>query len=258
VGIFFDEVSAAFPSCYQSEVDEDGAHLCFRFDQNFANIGEGPVELRFSVPTGATPPLAPVFQRIYWSDDPAHFNDSPAGEVEFHVTHGHYHFKSFGLSRLWSVDTSGKRSGAQPVRQRKTGRTIPVTLVASGRKVSFCLADTRIDFWAEKGDGPRKYNAPDCLFPATSDGTSDTFVQGVNRGWGDTYDYYLPDQYIEVSGVPDGDYILDTLANPDHQLLEVTEANNCISVKVRLQGMTSPTPSAQLLGPGPACSSLQP
>ena len=80
----------------------------------------------------------------------------------------------------------------------------------------------------------------------------------MNRGWGDTYDYYLPDQYIEVSGVPDGDYILDTVANPDHQLRETTEADNCISVKVRLQGMTSATPSAQLLGPGSACSSLQP
>jgi hypothetical protein len=258
VGIFFDTISAAFPSCYQSEVDEEGARRCLRFDQIFANTGEGAMELRFSVPRGTTPSRSDVLQRTYWSDSPTHFEESVVGQVEYHGTHGHYHFTSFGLSRLWSADATGQRSGSKPVRQRKTARTIPVTLAAAGRKVSFCLADTEIDFWGKKGDGPRTYIAPDCLFPASTDATSDNYVQGITRGWGDIYDYYLPDQYIEVSGVPDGDYILETVGDPDHRLREKSESNNCTSVRIRLDGMTSASPSVRLLGAGPACSQLQP
>ncbi len=33
--------------------------------------------------------------------------------------------------------------------------------------MSFCLADTTIDSWLRKGDGPRTYFAPGCLFPAS-------------------------------------------------------------------------------------------
>ena len=253
VGIFFDAVSPLFPTCYQSEVDEEGARLCLRFDQIFANTGEGAMELRFSVPTGTTPPLTDVFQRLYWSDDPARFDERRAGQVEFHETHGHYHFTSFGVSRLFAATASGARTSAAPIRQRRTGRTVPLTLVRTARKVSFCLADTEIDSWARKGDGPRTYLAPDCLFPASSDGVNDYFVQGITRGWGDIYDYYLPDQYLEVSGIPDGNYVLETQADPDGLLREVTRANNCTSIRIRLSGMSSSSPSARVIGPGPAC-----
>jgi hypothetical protein len=257
VGIFFDEVSTTFPSCYKSEVDEEGARLCLRFDQIFANTGEGPMELRFAVPKGTSPPLASVYQRIYWSDSPTHFEDALAGEVEFHPTHGHYHFTSFGLSRLWAVNQSGAKVGASPLRQRAMKRTLPVQLVRSGKKVSFCLADTEIDFWGKKGDGPRTYIAPDCLFPAFSDAVNDYFVQGITRGWGDIYDYYLPDQFIDVYGVPDGDYILETSGDPEGRMVEKNDANNCTSIRISLRNMASASPSAQILGAGPACSALR-
>lgn len=256
VGIFFDVVSPIFPSCYQSEVDEEGAQLCLRFDQIFANTGEGPMELRFAVPKGTSPPLANVYQRIYWSDSPSHSEDRLAGQVELHETHGHYHFTSFGLSRLWALDPGATRIGPTLVRERKMKRTIPVRLVKSGQKVSFCLADTEIDFWGKKGDGPRTYIAPDCLFPAFSDAVNDYFVQGITRGWGDIYDYYLPDQFIEVSGVPDGNYILETRGDPEGRMTEKSETNNCTSIRIRLQGMATSGRSAQILGPGPACSAL--
>ena len=76
--------------------------------------------------------------------------------------------------------------------------------MAAAHKVSFCMADIRIDAWGEKGDGPRKYYAPDCLFPVSSDGVIDHYRQGINNGWADVYDWYIPDQYIEVTGVPNG------------------------------------------------------
>lgn len=250
-GIFFDAISPLYPTCYESEVNEEGARLCLRFDQIFANTGEGAMELRFSVPAGTTPPLADVYQGIYWSNDPAHTSDRLAGQVEFHPTHGHYHFTSFGLSRLFVAGPAGRN--APPIRQRRTGRTVPIEPLRTARKVSFCFADIEIDAWARKGDGPRTYAAPDCLFPASSDGMSDHYVQGITRGWGDIYDFYLPDQYLEVSGVPDGEYILETQADPDGLLAETTLGNNCASIRIRLSGLTTASPAAQILGPGPRC-----
>jgi hypothetical protein len=235
-GIFFDTISATYPTCYESEVQEEGARLCLRFDQILANTGEGAMELRFSVPSGTTPSSTIAYQRIYGSTgSPNDYQDRPAGPMEFHPVHGHYHFESFGQTSLWKVDSAGPH------------------LVRSGRKVSFCLADIMIDFWGKKGDGPRTYIAPDCLAPAYSEGGFDHFLQGINRGWADVYDWYLPDQYIDVNGVPDGVYVLQTVADPDSRLVEANDRNNCGSVYIRLSNMTGSIPSAQILGPGPAC-----
>jgi Lysyl oxidase len=253
-GIFFDEISTLYPSCYRSEVEEEGARLCLRFDQTFANVGEGSMELRFSVPTAAPEGNHDVFQRLYSSvGEP---EDRLAGQVEFHPAHGHYHFTSFGLSRLWKVDARGKTVGRHPVREKRWNRRIETTLARAGRKVSFCLADTNIDFWGRKGDGPRQYIAPDCLFPFESDGVTDHFVQGITRGWADIYDWYLPDQYIDVSGVADGIYVLETVADPDDLLAEADESNNCETIVIRLAGASTGTPSATRVGPGPRCEAL--
>lgn len=252
-GVFFDQVSSDHPSCYVSEVDEEDAQTCLRFDQVFANVGAGPLELRFTVPVAPEgepkPETVDAFQRIYWSD--GHADDRFAGPVEYHSVHDHYHFESFGVSRLWTV-AGGKKKDL--VQQRSLRHSRGETLVRSGKKVSFCLADIEIDSWAKKGDGARKYNAPDCLFPAESAGGNDHFVQGISNGWADVYDWYLPDQYMEVTGVADGVYILETLADPDSELVEANESNNCGGVFIRLSGMGSATPSAEILGNGPACA----
>jgi hypothetical protein len=250
-GIFFDTISEAYPSCYQSEVDEEGAKTCLRFDQIFANVGDGPLELRFAVPTGTTPAATMAVQRRYSSDPTAAPQDDTVGAVEFHDVHGHYHFSSFGISRLWSVD--GAKNKVKVVREHRQTRMFESAVQRTGRKVSFCLADIEIDFWGEKGDAPRKFNAPDCLFPASSDGTTDDFVQGISNGWADVYDWYLPDQYMEVTGVPDGVYLLDTIADPDNLVRETDESNNCGGIFLRLSGMGTATPAAEILEPAPQC-----
>ena len=251
-GVFFDTISPLYPSCYQSEVDEEDAKTCLRFDQIFANVGDGPLELRFAVPSGTTPAAVTAVQRRYSSDPNAAPQDDTVGAVEFHAVHGHYHFSSFGISRLWSVD--GSKNKVKVIREHKQTRMFESAVQRSGRKVSFCLADIEIDFWGEKGDAPRKHNAPDCLFPSSSDGTTDTFVQGISNGWADVYDWYLPDQYMEVTGVPDGVYLLDTIADPDNLLREENESNNCGGIYLRLSGMGTATLSAEILGPAPKCA----
>ena len=75
----------------------------------------------------------------------------------------------------------------------------------------------------------------------------------MSVGWADVYNWFLPGQYVEVTGVPDGDYILDTTVDPTDRLIEEDKTNNCGSVRVRLAGMSTSNPQATLLGLGPAC-----
>jgi hypothetical protein len=236
---FFEPPPPPGQTCFGSEQLEEDAHTCLRFDQVIANVDEGDLYMLFVIPHDPASTAKNAFQRVFWSDSPAHFQDRLAGEWEFHEAHNHYHYTAFALSKLWATDGAGHKIGSSPAR--------------TGRKVSFCMADVEVDTWSAKGDGPRTYNAPDCLFPQASDAVNDYLIQGQTRGWADVYEWYLPGQYIEVTGVPDGIYILETLADPDGRVVESNEANNCGSVYVRLKDVDSPARSAELLGPGPAC-----
>jgi hypothetical protein len=148
--------------------------------------------------------------------------------------HGHYHYSSFANALLWRSNAKGARLGSAPV--------------AASHKVSFCMADIRIDAWGEKGDGPRKYYAPECLFPSDSDGVTDQYRQGINNGWSDVYDWYIPDQYIEVTGVTSGLYRLEFCADPFNEIEEEREDNNCVVNHIRLSGMEGPHKQVQVLG----------
>jgi hypothetical protein len=231
----FEPDPPAGSSCFLSETLEDNAHTCLRFDQIIANRGAGPIEIAFEVPSGTPPDHEaefPVAQRVYRSD--GSFRDRPGGSVEYHPVHGHYHYSSFANALLWRSNARGARLGSAPV--------------AASHKVSFCMADIRIDAWGEKGDGPRKYYAPDCLFPESSDGVTDHYRQGINFGWADVYDWYIPDQYIEVSHVPDGFYRLEFCADPLDEIEEEDETNNCIANHIQLTGMPGPNKQVRVLG----------
>ena len=255
---FFEPPPAPGENCFPSEKAEEGAQNCLRFDQVFANIGEGTMEMRFVIPHDPNSPAHNIFQRVFRSD--GGFDERFAGQWEFHPAHQHYHFLGFGLSKLWRANSLGDRLDSFPIRSRRhefRGKEHhhgpPDEPIRTGRKVSFCMADTTIDSWLQKGDGPRTYNAPDCLFPAFSDADNDYLIQGITQGWADTYDWYLPDQYIEVTGVPDGYYLLETTVDPDNSLLEADETNNCGSVLIRLSQMGTASPHAELLHNGPPC-----
>ena len=225
----------ALADCFQSEMDEDGAQNCLRFDQIIANVGVSPLELRFEVPSDQPVENESEFdvnQRIFSSD--GSYLDEPAGSMELHGVHGHYHYSSFATSELWASNARGQKLGSAPLR--------------GAQKVSFCIADIRIDAWGQKGDGPRTYFAPDCLFPVSSEGNVDHFVQGLTNGWADTYDWYIPDQYIEVSGVTDGYYLLRFCADPNDSIQEANERNNCLTNHIRLSGMGTASQAVEVLG----------
>jgi hypothetical protein len=93
----------------------------------------------------------------------------------YHACHGHYHIKDFSVYELLQLD------GVSPVTQ--------------GTKQGFCFEDS---FKYEDGGKSHGY---DCDY------------QGITAGWGDWYYKQLVGQWIDITGVPEGDYIVRVTLN---------------------------------------------
>lgn len=221
---FVDHEQQGTPSCYPEEVAERGARRCLRFDQVIANTGEGPFELRYRMEGVATEQQ--LRQRVYASNGT--FTEFTVDTYEFHATHAHFHYKNFGQALLYRLHPDGRM---EKVRESK--------------KNGFCMIDVEnTRFGADagglpyKGEAPRTYAFPRCNAPTERDEYGTYMVNGISPGWADVYNWFLADQYIEISGVPDGVYVIETVANPIRTVHETTYEDNVARATIRLQGDT--------------------
>jgi hypothetical protein len=216
-------------SCYPEETLQNSGHptRCLRFNQTIANVGEGPLVLRFGLMGILTPNNSDnvIVQRISWSDGT--YQDVVAPETYvFHQVHAHLHYQGFGQTLLYPWDPD-------------TGRGD--TAVKVGNKVGFCVIDVQLqpEYWGATGNGPRSHTFPfDCVLPDEVDPSAPQVwvEQGVQVGWADVYGWNLADQYIDITGVPDGTYELVQIANPNGSVLETTTDDNCTSTVISLAG----------------------
>lgn len=197
-------------SCLPQEIAE-GARRCLRFDQTVANVGDGPLELRArQLADGA------MDQRIHRSDGTV--REQTVGEVQLHLQHLHFHYRDYAQVRLFEVRADGSWGA----------------LVREGRKQGFCLADVR-NVWFGRPDQTK----PAYVDPGTCDGRDEApgFSRvGLSRGWADVYPWYLPEQYLEISGVPDGRYVIAFSVNETSALLESNVSDNVSTVVFDLLG----------------------
>ena len=115
---------------------------------------------------------------------------------EFQECHGHSHFKGFATYTL---------------------RDLSRTIVAQGRKVSFCLED--VSQWDPQAPIFSKFDCEN---------------QGIQAGWSDIYDGGLPGQWIDITGIAAGDYQLEITINPEHIIDEADYSNNTTIVPVTI------------------------
>jgi hypothetical protein len=104
-------------------------------------------------------------------------------------------------------------------------------VVAAGEKTSFAI----IDFV--------EYDPSLPGFPSGDGVYSGGLVQGISVGWGDVYGGYLPDQWIDVTGVPPGRYWLEARVDPQNLVLESNESNNVARILVDLSGLAVTPPN---------------
>ncbi|MBM3926001.1 MAG: hypothetical protein FJ320_08455 [SAR202 cluster bacterium] len=129
-----------------------------------------------------------------------------AGCMVYHPSHNHWHFDEFTHYRLANL----------------SGGT-----VSQGSKQSTYIEDTAPRYNLE-GQPSSKYYG-EC---------ASTRAQGLSVGWGDIYRSTLPDQYISIAGVANGEYCLFSTVNPDRRLLETNHNNNGAALRITINGST--------------------
>ena len=104
---------------------------------------------------------------------------NPAGNplFVFSSCHNHYHFGGYAEYNL--LDSSGTNT------------------VITGRKQAFCLRDS-----SQYLSG----NYPSSGYTCSN--------QGISVGWQDVYSRTLTCQWLDITGVPAGSYILEVIVNP--------------------------------------------
>jgi hypothetical protein len=104
----------------------------------------------------------------------------------------------------------------------------PGALLATSPKTDYCItADAVV------GGVP---NTPNQTYIPASNCTNPTSALGWSVGWGDQYDQTDPGQPIDLTGVPDGTYILHAIVDPNHVLTESDTTNNVTDTRVQIQG----------------------
>lgn len=122
---------------------------------------------------------------------------------DFSPCHGHFHMH--GVADYDLLDATG-------------------SAVVRARKQGWCFRDN-VPF--RQGAGPAKY---DCA------------NQGISAGWEDIYDKSLDCQWLDITGVPGGQYRLRVTVNPDRMFEEANYGNNTVTVVVTLPGASQVTP----------------
>ncbi|KAL0965593.1 hypothetical protein UPYG_G00283320 [Umbra pygmaea] len=117
---------------------------------------------------------------------------------EWHSCHQHYHSMD-EFSHYDLLDSDGRS-------------------VAEGHKASFCLEDSSCDYGYY-----RRYAC-----------TSHT--QGLSPGCYDTYNADIDCQWIDITDVKPGNYILKISVNPSYQVPESDYSNNIVRCEVRYTG----------------------
>lgn len=123
---------------------------------------------------------------------------------EYGSCHGHYHVINFVTFSLISLNAS------QP-------------LILKGRKLAYCAEDSL-----------RLLNSPSVPCGPTS--TCEN--QGISKGWIDAYGPDLDCQFLDITEIPSGDYIIEQCVNTGRDFAEIMFENNCVKTPVTIPPIT--------------------
>ena len=145
-------------------------------------------------------------------------------------SHNHWHYDSFSLYEVRQVEPDGGLG----------------EVVASSGKVSYCVRDTdpvqTLDpALSVPADAPEKAHYYACGWT----------LQGLSAGWVDTYWQNTPGQYVDISGLPNGDYVLVSTVDPENLLIETDDDNNTAWLAFSLHDDEVVMGDGQVLKPQP-------
>ena len=182
-----------------------------RYTAEIVNVGAGPVEGRGTRPDTSTPTMS-VVQRIY--DDAGGFTDVPSSTYMFWAGDGHNHWHLFDMEGGVLTPFS---NGHQ---------------VGTSAKEGFHFADgSAFDVSLPNAPQAKQYLAcggKSCNIDALS------VKEGISVGWGDIYASGIMFQWIDITGVANGKYVLTVTADPHGYFEESDTTNNSASATIRI------------------------
>lgn len=210
----------------------DGAVL-LAFASNVENIGPGPLRIEASRPSREVPTMRA--DQLVQRPDGGVVRLRGVGELRYNVspTHSHWHLLPFEQYELRTPD--GKQVG-------------------TAQKSGFCLtSDHRTRLRSAGHVGPRPNDVPYC---GKNRPGALRVGEGIAVGYGDIYKPSREGQYVDVTNVPSGDYVLVHRVNVSRLLRETRYANDAASARIHLENGAGVSPAVKVLrrcDSGPRC-----
>ena len=194
-------------------VDESPAGGRFlRFAATMVNVGAGAFELRAA--STAEPATEPAMSQVIYTSGGSR---EVAGNVRMEFAgDGHEHWHAVGVMGY------ELRSPQGPIRR--------------SLKTGFCFWDGRPLAPSPEGTPTEPiYEAKSCGgVSAGSDDAATPVFMGLSPGWTDTYPSRIAWQWIDITDLPAGTYLLVLRADPAALFIERDRQNNCATVEIHL------------------------
>jgi hypothetical protein len=204
------DLDQAAPAAVSVVVREERERLVFL--SAVENLGAGPLLVAGRRPSTAEAEMA--VRQLVRNVDGSAGTHALETRLRFVVSETHRHWHLLGFERYELRTPEGETLG----RDRKTG---------------FCLGD-RYDAHSGSriaGEPPRAVWTQEC--GRGQEGRLH-ILEGLSPGFGDDYVPLLEGQFIDVTGLPPGRYLLVHRANPARDLRESSYANNAASALLEL------------------------
>lgn len=202
------------------------------FGSTIANVGEGPLILTARRAPGASTMQA--HQVIRRSDGSSYVRRQVAGTLKFVVASDHRHWHLLGIDRyeLWTGNASRR--------------------LRRDRKQGFCLGDRYELFPRPIAHQPRKPGYPGACGKERPDLTH--VVEGISVGWGDSYKANIEGQYIDITGIAPGRYLVVHRIRVGG-LLEVNPYNDvsCAAIELKAPATPGAAPTVVVSSSGKPC-----
>jgi len=143
---------------------------------------------------------------------------------EYATCHMHMHMREYADYRLWTASGYAawraiRDAADQSVLSRDLLAAHPelASQLVRGDKRGFCV----LDMVPQPGTDPSTARYSSCWG-----------YQGISVGWADEYDIALDGQWIDVTDVAGGNYMLEVEVNAEHLFVETNYANDASAIPV--------------------------
>jgi hypothetical protein len=232
------DLDQELPRNLQVATDQTGAVPRFHlgFESAVDNHGAGPLVIDGHRDSQDQPEMV-ADQKIQQSDGSTRtVPDVGRLRYVYSEDHDHWHYLGFDHYEL-----------------RRAGN---YKLIAPDQKTGFCLGDRyNTDTTSQlPGEPPQAFYTGYCGRTHTE---LLSLVEGISVGYGDVYFANLEGQFVDVTGVPAGQYYLVHRANADRKLAESDYSNDAASLLIELSWPdgTSAAPAVRILRECPSSDS---